>query len=38
MKISCFGASVTQQKKGYCYFLEFLFNVKINNFGYGSDT
>lgn len=37
MKISCFGASVTQQKKGYCHSLEYLFNVKINNFGYGSE-
>ena len=37
MSIACFGASVTQQKKGYCFYLEKLFKKNINKLGFGSE-
>lgn len=37
LKISCFGASVTQQAKGYVFYLEQLFKSKINAHGFGSE-
>lgn len=37
VRISCFGASVTQQKTGYVFYLEKLFKSKINKHGFGSE-
>uniref|UniRef100_A0A6C0C488 SGNH/GDSL hydrolase family protein n=1 Tax=viral metagenome TaxID=1070528 RepID=A0A6C0C488_9ZZZZ len=37
MNISCFGASVTQQKNGYVDFLSNKFNTPINKHGYGGN-
>lgn len=37
MSISCFGASVTQQKKGYSFYLQKLFKKNINVHGFGSE-
>jgi len=36
MKYAAFGASVTQQKTGYCYYIQKLFNINIEVFGYGA--
>ena len=36
MKYAAFGASVTQQKTGYCYYIRKLFNIDIKAFGYGA--
>ena len=37
MKIACFGASVTQQKTGYWYYLQKLFKTNINIYGFGGE-
>jgi len=37
MSISCFGASITKQKKGYAFYLQKLFKKNINTHGFGSE-
>tara|TARA_B110000879_G_C11131013_1_gene496017 strand:- start:396 stop:1265 length:870 start_codon:yes stop_codon:yes gene_type:complete len=37
MSISCFGASVTQQQKGYSFYLQKLLKKNINVHGFGSE-